>query len=174
MKKGFTLTELMIAIAVLSILAAIALPQLNGMRVRSRDVKRITDLKNLQVALERYFDKHGQYPNTAGAVAVSGVPSECTPSAGRVNFLDTDLALLVEEGFIDYLPKDPINRIVGGTGYCYSYYPNYSCGSNERNVATYRLYFYPEDIDVFGGPGGGEHSTKRYQSSNHILCLDPL
>lgn len=174
MKKGFTLTEVLVAVAILILLTAIILPNFSQMRQKSRDVKRITDLKALQVALDRYFTKYGKFPATGGKVAVSGNPEDCfSGGTDRRNFSGTSLQDLVDEGFISSLPKDPVNKKRGSVHYCYNYYPYYSCQNEGHSLATYALYFYPENIETFGGPGGGEHSTKRYRSSNDVLCLDP-
>jgi prepilin-type N-terminal cleavage/methylation domain-containing protein len=53
MKKGFTLVELMIVIAVLAILASIVLFAINPAKVlnRSRDGVRVTDIQSLYKAI---------------------------------------------------------------------------------------------------------------------------
>lgn len=151
MKKGFTLTELMIAIAVLSILAAIALPQLNGMRVKSRDAQRLSDIRKLQVALESYRNAHNQYPATAPGggsvtVAVSGDVS-CYPATNEnpVSFESSGLVDLVSGGFLNSLPKDPINRDFS----CYLYLRGTTCNGGGQ-TSSYRLAFKPEDMSTFG------------------------
>ena len=62
-KRGFTLVELLVVIAIIGILSSIVLANLNGSRQAARDVKRISDVKQLQLALELYFDANsGKYP----------------------------------------------------------------------------------------------------------------
>ncbi len=62
-KKGFTLIELLVVIAIIGILASVVLASLNSARAKSRDARRIADVKQIQLALELYADSHSQtYP----------------------------------------------------------------------------------------------------------------
>lgn len=61
-KKGFTLIELMIVIAIIGILSAIILATFSTAKSQSRDTKRVSDLAQIQLALAGYFDRCGQYP----------------------------------------------------------------------------------------------------------------
>lgn len=60
-KVGFTLIELLVVISVIGILATVIVTSLSGARVKSRDAKRIADLKNIQLALQYYYDKYGTF-----------------------------------------------------------------------------------------------------------------
>lgn len=61
--KGFTLVELLVVIAIIGVLATLLLLQLGGARAKARDGKRISDISQLRVAIEQYFDDNsGSYP----------------------------------------------------------------------------------------------------------------
>ena len=61
---GFTLVELVIVTAVLSILSAAALTMLNpnAQFQKANDARRKSDLSQIQRALESYYQDHGSYP----------------------------------------------------------------------------------------------------------------
>lgn len=61
MKKGFTLIELLVVIAIIGLLASIVLVALNSARAKARDSRRMSDLHNVQLALEMYYDRYGTY-----------------------------------------------------------------------------------------------------------------
>ena len=54
--QGFTLIELLVVIAIIGVLASVVLASLNTARKKSRDARRIADIKQIQLALELYFD----------------------------------------------------------------------------------------------------------------------
>jgi prepilin-type N-terminal cleavage/methylation domain-containing protein len=64
-KKGFTLIEMLIVIAIIGILSSILLVGLGAFRGRGRDARRISDLRQVQNALELYFNQTGTYPATS-------------------------------------------------------------------------------------------------------------
>lgn len=63
-RQGFTLIELLVVIAIIGILASIVLASLNSARIKSRDARRVADIKQIQLALELYFDTASMYPIT--------------------------------------------------------------------------------------------------------------
>ena len=92
-QKGFTLIELLVVIAIIGVLSSVVLASLNTARQKSRDATRIATLKQIQLALELYYDENRAYPAVL------------------------DVASLVTPGYISTIPKDPLNSGV----YVYSY-----------------------------------------------------
>jgi prepilin-type N-terminal cleavage/methylation domain-containing protein len=91
-KKGFTLIEVLIVIAVIGILASVVLVGLGPIQKQGRDARRISDLKQVQSGLELYYNRNGAYPLnitswdqlvttlTGAGVGVSNVPKDPNPS----------------------------------------------------------------------------------------------
>jgi prepilin-type N-terminal cleavage/methylation domain-containing protein len=70
-KKGFTLAELMIVVAVIGILAAIAVPAYTSYLQRGRMAQAYTDIQAIALANEKCLAETGRYLNNFGALATS-------------------------------------------------------------------------------------------------------
>ena len=69
---GFTLVELLIAIAIIAVLAAIATMQLQKFRIQAYDIVAKSDLRNAINGLEAYFAEYNTFPATSASLLASG------------------------------------------------------------------------------------------------------
>ncbi|MDP2684464.1 MAG: prepilin-type N-terminal cleavage/methylation domain-containing protein [bacterium] len=75
-QQGFTLIELLVVIAIIGLLSTLAVVALNNARLKSRDAKRVSDIKHIQTALELYYNDANAYPAAVtglGTIASAGV-----------------------------------------------------------------------------------------------------
>lgn len=80
-RRGFTLIELLVVIAIIGILSSVVLASLNSARTKARDTRRIADLKQIQIALELYFDANSKYPTSLTQLVTSGGASGASLSS---------------------------------------------------------------------------------------------
>jgi len=69
MKKGFTIIEMLIVVTIIAVLAGLILRGMGGALPKSRDARRLGDLKNIQNMLELYYTKNNTYPTTLAQLA---------------------------------------------------------------------------------------------------------
>lgn len=86
-QKGFTLIELLVVIAIIGLLASVVLLALNSARAKSRDAKRVADIRQLASAMELYFNDNNSYPIQAtAALTIPGLaPSYIGAIPGTVS-----------------------------------------------------------------------------------------
>ena len=126
-KKGFTLIELMIVIAIIAILAAILVPNFLRARAQGQLTQCQSNCKNMGTALEMYStDSAGHYPTGTGATGLG----KLTP---------------------DYLKVIPTCASSGADNYTSSYsgainpdaYTFYCSGKNHTGVGI-KVVNYPQ------------------------------
>src|SRR6266404_2712940 len=101
-EKGFTLVELLIVVAIIGILSTLLTANFIGVRQRSRDATRKSNLRQIQSGLELYRADQGSYPthNLANCDSGTSLKSpDCSTST-----------------YMQKVPVDPTS----GTSYTYS------------------------------------------------------
>lgn len=89
-KKGFTLVELLIVIAIIAIIAGIILGSMAEARAKGRDASKVRSMNEIQKALSLYQAQYNGYPTTLSNLV----------SAGLISSIASD---------IDYLPLAPVS-----------------------------------------------------------------
>ncbi|HEQ78175.1 MAG TPA: prepilin-type N-terminal cleavage/methylation domain-containing protein [Euryarchaeota archaeon] len=158
-KKGFTLIELLVVISIIGLLSSVILASLNTARSKARDAQRISDLKQIQLALELYRDENGSYP--VGPDVYNGV---LLYYYNNWNTLSTVLT-----GYIPKVPQDPIGSAQGippasassYSGLSYTYY-------SSSDGSAYQLMGRLENSNSI------DCATNNYIATVHYAFFGPL
>ena len=75
-RKGFTLVELMIVIAIIGILAAVLYPSLMGYLERTRDTNRQQAMNQVGTALGTYFADMNAYPTQGSDKCLDNIKAD--------------------------------------------------------------------------------------------------
>jgi prepilin-type N-terminal cleavage/methylation domain-containing protein len=125
--KGFTLIELLVVIAIVGLLSSLILASLNTARMKSRDARRLADMRQLVNALEIFRDRYGWYPGSISAAGYVSNYGESTTCSWDSSNIDQDgdgepfLEPLKDSGILTSVPVDPVGGVSCG-GYAYLYY----------------------------------------------------
>jgi len=105
--KAFTLIELILAIAIIAILAAIVLLSIQGPQAAARDSRRQSDISQISKGLQAYYLTHNTYPQS----------EEISLENDEEN---AEFAQAMEQGgYFSVLPEDP--SYTAGGEYTYKY-----------------------------------------------------
>jgi len=115
--KGFTLIELLLVISIIGLLSTLATTALGTARQKSRDSRRVADIKQIQGALEMYFNDNSRYPfGTIGGVV------QTTGSLGDASHrvLSSQNGFNTSASGVSYMAKVPSDP-GGESSYAYDY-----------------------------------------------------
>ncbi|MBP9771468.1 MAG: type II secretion system protein [Candidatus Pacebacteria bacterium] len=106
--RAFTLIELLVVISIIGLLSSVVLAALSTARKSARDAKRISEIREMQTALELYYTDFAEYPDGDGL----GDGSWDTPGDG------TFITALVSGGYLKAHILDPlVNDSAGNLRY---------------------------------------------------------
>jgi prepilin-type N-terminal cleavage/methylation domain-containing protein len=157
LKSAFTLVELLVVIAIIGLLSTLSIIVLSHTRSKARDVKRLSDVKQISTALEIYYSNHDQYPVASGTNTMN-IGGLCL----------SDIGISSTCGSLVYLRKIPTDPLAN-----YEYqYRQLSSGDDYRLSASLEnsQAAYPYR-DVLVGPNG---SGSDLLAANNIDWRNPV
>ena len=114
-KKGFTLVELVVVIAILGILAGIAIPRFMDATATARGAKIVADMRTLESAETMYYARVGSYTNSIATLVSAGlIATEPKAPAGKYIIPESQVTnTLGAETAYTVVPKTAGSTVIG-------------------------------------------------------------
>lgn len=124
-ERGFTLIELLVVIAIIGLLSSIVLASLSSARAKSRDSKRVAEMRNIEESLHLYaINNNGNIPmsayNNMNSIPMINGKIDCASVYTNTdNLYDT----LIQAKALSSKPTRDL--AMESKGYCYVYVTDY-------------------------------------------------
>ncbi len=141
-RRGFSLIELLIVVAIIMILAAIAVPKLNQSRMFSQETAAIKQIGTIHTAETQYYSQFGKY---ATQLTELGPPTSGQPGPTGADLIPGDFAIGKKSGYLFQIQATP-------TGYAVTAVPEVYNSSGRR-------CFYSDQTTVIRENWGQEPAT---------------
>jgi len=172
--EGFTLLELLVVVAIIGILAAATFTLLGSARAKSRDAKRIADLKQVATGLEFFYNRYARYPVTAGHTYWDGHWMNfqtCLQTGSGCGFTITNY-----ETSMPKVPQDPSDSDPNSANNGITYYYSWGCSSDQMYVlraqleTNHAVLATDSDGDYYAAGDGGCDDANRYFCIKQNWC----
>lgn len=139
--RGFTLIELLVVISIIGILSTLAVVSLNDARGKARDAKRISDVKQVQTALELFLADRNGYPAGDNLVLGAGNGATLSQTGGFAAAVSGNT----------YMGRVPANPAPNGVDYKYT---SYTTSAKTSVCASTPCAWYEITFELEGQTGG--------------------
>jgi len=134
-RSAFTLVEMLVVITIVGILTSLPMVAIQNSRENTRNAKRIADAKQMQNALELYYNDNNSYPSTLtpgetlssnSITYIQQIPSAPTPNDGDCSEQENGFTYVTSRPQYDYF-----NVTDKGSTHSYSY----DCSNDNNNYS---------------------------------------
>lgn len=147
--RGFTLIELIVVVAIIAFIASAILVGLTATQLDARDKRRISDLRQIESALNLYYARYNSFPSEA--------------SGANGNMSTNPVFLNAIRPFLQGAPNDPVDL---SDTYYYYYDGKHNCGGKDQVVifarhmdkasnSNYNAFLNTTCLGVLDGEGRG-------------------
>lgn len=81
-QRGFTLVEILLVVLIVALVGTLAAVAVNSARSKQRDAVRLSNVRQMQSALEQYFNESNAYPAGTALPLGDSTQSVCLGSSG--------------------------------------------------------------------------------------------
>jgi prepilin-type N-terminal cleavage/methylation domain-containing protein len=148
-QNGFTLVEILVVVAIVAIIGTLSAVAVNSARSKQRDATRLSNIRQMQSALEDYFNENNTYPSgellplgdalVSSCLSITGFHGDCS---GQNAVITRFVSSQIESGLDDVVTCGDPRR-------------NAFCYSQASDGAGYVIYFELENgLERVGLQGG--------------------
>jgi type IV pilus assembly protein PilA len=141
-RRGFTLIEMLIVVAIILIIAAVAIPRLEKARMQTMESAAIQQVRTLQTAEVQYFSQFGKF---ACKLEELGPPASGQPGPAAADLIPGDLAKGHKTGYTFAIQCNAGNFVITAVPDSYN--------------ATGRRTFYSDPSNIIRENWGAEPAT---------------
>lgn len=154
-RRGFTLIEMLVVIAIIALLAGMLLPALSKARIRARVAKAKAEMLNIRVSIEQYYADYSTYPTNDSYWNYGGTKSVANKNYGALYKLETD-----PKSYMSSIPMDPFDNSKP-----YMYFSNEDDEDGISDTATAWVLFSK-------GPDKTNTSVTETDDAAYDSCID--
>jgi type IV pilus assembly protein PilA len=108
-RRGFSLIELLIVIAIILIIVAVAAPRLDKARMHSQEMAAVRQIGTLHTAQTQYYSQYGRY---ATSLPELGPPASGQAGPSASDLIPGDLALGQKTGYVFQMQGSPLGYTI--------------------------------------------------------------
>ena len=131
-RKGFTIIELLIVIAIIMIIAAIAIPKLTTARMTAYEMAAIRTLQTLNTGQVQFFSTYGRFAATL--MEMGPAPGGAARSATGADLISEDLAIGLKSGYIFTMVGTPSGYTINADPQVYEVTGSRSFYTDHSNI----------------------------------------